>query len=115
MTRFPKGKKGSKWTIKELDAVKAEWKGDTLNDGGGLTGEVRVNSENVSIVFRFAFKWQGKVTWHYCGAYPLGQTRVTRILGRKDTKFLFSMEGLTTSRTFRQSVISATSPRMRAG
>ena len=70
MTRYPKGKKGGKWTIKELDAVKAEWKGDTLNDGGGLSGEVRVNSENVSIVFRCAFKWQGKVTWHYCGTYP---------------------------------------------
>lgn len=70
MTRYPRGKKGGKWTIKELDAVKAEWKGDTLNDGGGLSGEVRVNSENVSIVFRCAFKWQGKVTWHYCGTYP---------------------------------------------
>jgi len=70
MTRFPRGKKGSKWTIKELDAVKAEWKGDTLNDSGGLSGEVRVNSANASIVFRYAFKWQGKVTWHYCGTYP---------------------------------------------
>jgi len=70
MTRYPRGKKGSKWTIKELDAIKAEWKGDTLNDGGGLSGDVRVNSENVSIVFRCAFKWQGKVTWHYCGTYP---------------------------------------------
>lgn len=70
MTRYPRGGKGSKWTIKELDAVKAEWKGDTLNDGGGLSGEVRVNSEAVSIVFRSAFKWQGKVCWHYCGTYP---------------------------------------------
>jgi len=70
MTRYPRGKKGGKWTIKELDAVKAEWKGDTLNDGGGLSGEVRVNSDTVSIVFRCAFKWQGKVTWHYCGTYP---------------------------------------------
>ena len=68
MTRYPKG---SKWTIKELDAIKAEWKGDILNDGGGLCGEVRINSDNVSIVFRFAFKWQGKVTWHYCGTYPI--------------------------------------------
>jgi len=70
MTRYPGGNKGKKWTIKELDAVKAEWKGDTLNDGGGLSGEVRVNSDTVSIVFRCAFKWQGKVTWHYCGTYP---------------------------------------------
>lgn len=70
MSRYPKGGKGSKWTVKELNAVNADWKGDTLNDGGGLTGEVRVNSSNVSIVFRFAFKWQGKVCWHYCGTYP---------------------------------------------
>jgi integrase len=71
MTRYPRGKKGSKWTVKELDAVKAEWKGDTLSDGGGLSGEVRVNSGTVSIVFRCAFKWQGKVCWHYCGVYPV--------------------------------------------
>lgn len=71
MTRYPRAKKGGKWTVKELDAVKAEWKGDTLSDGGGLSGEVRVNSVTVSIVFRCAFKWQGKVCWHYCGAYPV--------------------------------------------
>jgi integrase len=70
MTRYPKGNKGSKWTVKELDAVSTDWKGDTLNDSGGLSGEVRVNSENVSITFRFAFKWLGKVCWHYCGTYP---------------------------------------------
>lgn len=70
MTRYPKGKKGSKWTIKELDSVGAQWRGDTLSDGDGLSGEVRVNSGKVSIVFRYAFKWQGKVCWHYCGTYP---------------------------------------------
>jgi integrase len=70
MTRYPRGKRGNKWTIKELDAIKPEWKGDTLNDGDGLSGEVRVNSEKVSIPFRLAFKWQGKVAWHYCGTYP---------------------------------------------
>ena len=78
MTRYPRGKKGSKWTIKELDAVKTEWKGDTLNDSGGLSGEVRVNSGSVSIVFRCAFKWQGKVTWHYCGTYPTVDMAVIR-------------------------------------
>ncbi len=69
MTRYPKSGKGSKWTIKELDAIKSEWKGDTLNDSDGLSGEVRF-SEAVSIHFRFAFKWLDKVAWHYCGAYP---------------------------------------------
>ena len=82
MTRHPRGKKGGKWTIKELDAVKAEWKGDTLSDGGGLSGDVRVNSENVSIVFRCAFKWLGKVCWHYCGTYPSSDMAVIR--GERD-------------------------------
>ncbi len=78
MTRYPRGKKGGKWTVKELDAVKAEWKGDTLSDGGGLSGEVRVNSDTVSIVFRCAFKWQGKVCWHYCGVYPITEMAAIR-------------------------------------
>lgn len=82
MTRYPRGKKGSKWTIKELDAVKAEWKGDTLNDSGGLSGEVRINSGSVSTVFRYAFKWQGKVAWHYCGTYPTVDMTVIR--GERD-------------------------------
>lgn len=69
MTRHPKSGKGTKWTIKELNAVKQEWKGDTLSDGDGLSGEVRF-SGSVSIHFRYAFKWEDKVAWHYCGAYP---------------------------------------------
>lgn len=69
MTRYPKSGKGSKWTIKELDAIKQEWKGDTLSDGDGLSGEVRTSGA-VSIHFRYAFKWEGKVAWHYCGSYP---------------------------------------------
>jgi integrase len=78
MTRYPRGKKGSKWTVKELDAVKEEWKSDILNDSGGLSGEVRVNSGKVSIVFRYAFKWQGKVAWHYCGTYPTVDMAIIR-------------------------------------
>jgi len=71
MTRYPKAGKGSKRTIKELAAAKPEWKGDTLSDTEGLSGEVRVTSNgSVSIVFRYGFKWQGKKLWHYCGSYP---------------------------------------------
>jgi len=71
MTRYPKAGKGTKWTIKELAAAKPEWKGDTLSDSDGLSGEVRVASNgNVSIAFRYGFKWQGKKSWHYCGTYP---------------------------------------------
>ena len=71
MTRYPKAGKGNKWTIKELAAAKPEWKGDTLSDTDGLSGDVRVASnDNVSIAFRYGFKWQGKKAWHYCGTYP---------------------------------------------
>ena len=72
MTRYPKSGKGSRWTIKELDAIKPEWKGDTLSDGDGLSGEVRTSGA-VSIHFRYAFKWEGKVAWHYCGSYPANE------------------------------------------
>lgn len=77
MTRHPKSGQGSKWTIKELDAVKPEWKGDILSDGDGLSGEVRF-SGSVSIHFRYAFKWAGKVAWHYCGAYPTNDMTTIR-------------------------------------
>ncbi len=77
MTRYPKSGKGTKWTIKELNAVKPEWKGDTLSDGDGLSGEVRF-SGLVSIHFRYAFKWADKVAWHYCGAYPANDMTAIR-------------------------------------
>ena len=77
MTRYPKSGKGSKWTIKELAAIKPEWKGDTLSDGEGLSGEVRY-SGSVSIHFRYAFKWVNKVAWQYCGAYPTNDMTVIR-------------------------------------
>ena len=71
MTRYPKGGKGSKWTVIELKAIRQDWKGDTLSDSGGLSGEVRVSSINdVSISFRYGFKQNGKKVWHYCGTFP---------------------------------------------
>jgi len=77
MTRYPKSGKGSKWTIKELDAIKQEWKGDTLSDSEGLSGEVRF-SGSVSIHFRYAFKWSDKIAWHYCGSYPASDMTTIR-------------------------------------
>lgn len=77
MTRYPKSGKGSKWTVKELNAVKPEWKGDTLSDSEGLSGEIRFNG-SVSIHFRYAFKWADKLAWHYCGAYPTNDMTAIR-------------------------------------
>ncbi|NLY14787.1 MAG: tyrosine-type recombinase/integrase [Gammaproteobacteria bacterium] len=71
-SRYPKKGKGSQWTTRELESIKKEWAGDTVNDGGGLSGEVRYSDTNgVTIRFRYAFKWEGKIRWHYCGLYPV--------------------------------------------
>lgn len=71
MTRYPKSGKGRRWTILELKAITAAWRGDTISDGDGLVGEVRVARDNtVSLVFRCAFRWEGKLSWHYCGTWP---------------------------------------------
>lgn len=74
MTRYPNNElvnKGKPWTIKALDAITSDWKGDAISDGGGLVGEVRVNSDGkIKISFKYGFKWNGKKVWHYCGVYP---------------------------------------------
>ena len=46
MTHYPKAGKGKKWTIKELNSIPAEWKGHSISDGEGLSGEVRVSKNN---------------------------------------------------------------------
>jgi len=57
--------------VLELRAVPPDWKGDTLSDGEGLSGEVRVAADgSVSIRWKYAFKWQGKVAWYACGTWP---------------------------------------------
>lgn len=71
MTRYPRQGKGRRWTVKELESVPPDWKGNKLADGDGLVGTVRgVSGDSVSIHFSYAFKWEGKVTWYYCGTWP---------------------------------------------
>lgn len=83
MTRYPKSGKGKKWTQLELKVVPAQWKGDTLSDGGGLSGEVRVSTDlSVSIRFKYAFKWDGKVSWYQCGTWP--SVSMETIRGNRD-------------------------------
>src|SRR5690606_25621409 len=85
MTRYPKAGKGNKWTVRELNAITADWKGDTLSDGGGLSGEVRVGDDGVSVRFKYAFRWEGKVRWFQCGTWPtveLGEIRARRDAAR---------------------------------
>ena len=71
MTRYPKKGKGAKWTVKELQAIPSDWRGDTLSDGEGLTGDVRLADDHaISVRFRYAFRWEDKVCWFQCGSWP---------------------------------------------
>ncbi|MFG6428877.1 tyrosine-type recombinase/integrase [Roseateles sp. LYH14W] len=66
--------------MKELESVPAGWKRDTLSDGDGLSGEVRLSDGGaVFLPFRYAFKWEGKVTWHYCGSWPATSLEAIRV------------------------------------
>lgn len=70
--------KNGKWTVKELESIKADWKGESISDGDGLFGEVRVNPNGeVKISFRYGLKLNGKKVWHYCGMFP--DTDLTKI------------------------------------
>lgn len=79
MTRYPRAGRGRKWTILELKAIGPSWSGDTLSDGDGLSGEVRTaRSGLVSVRFKYAFKWCGRITWHQCGTWPTSAMEVIR-------------------------------------
>ena len=85
--RYPKSGIGRKWTVIELKAIGPSWKGEVLSDGDGLSGQVLAAADgSVSIKFRYGFKWDGKKTWHYCGAWPtatLDEIRTNRDNARK--------------------------------
>lgn len=86
MTRYPKSGKGSRWTIRELQTIPASWHGDTLSDGEGLSGEVRAGTDLVSIRWKYAYKWEGKVCWYQCGTFPnidLSEIRSRRNAAKK--------------------------------
>ena len=71
MTRYPKDGKGSKWTPKELDSITSLWKGDTISDGGGLSGTVRIGLDgNASVRFQYIFRIGKKTSFFQCGTYP---------------------------------------------
>lgn len=79
MTRYPRSGKGRKWTILELKSIPATWRGDSLSDGDGLLGEVRVAADNTaSVRFRYAFRWAGKVSWYQCGSWPTVNMEIIR-------------------------------------
>lgn len=79
MTRYPKSGRGRRWTVIELKAISAAWRGDSLADGDGLVGTVRVGDNDVVTVhWRYAFKRDGRVAWHYCGTWPMTSLEAVR-------------------------------------
>jgi len=87
MTRYPKTGKGGQWTIKELENIPPDWQGDTLSDGGGLSGEVRLTQAGaIRVYFRYGFRWKEGKRWHQCRAWPavsLAQIRRERDRARQ--------------------------------
>lgn len=92
-TFYPKKGRGTKWTDRELKAITASSKGDTLSDGGGLVGDVRVLKDGtVSIKFKYQFRWEGKARWHQCGTYP--HTGISEIRAERDRARQMVAEGI---------------------
>jgi integrase len=72
MTRYPKSGRGRKWTVAELKAIGAPWRAESLADSDGLVGTVRIgDADAITVHWRYAFKRDGRVAWHYCGTWPL--------------------------------------------
>lgn len=92
MTRHPKQGRGRKWTVAELKAIPASWAGDTLSDGDGLSGEVRaLGGGSVSVRWKYAFKWGGKVRWFQAGSWP--SSSMEEIRARRDEARLLVKNG----------------------
>ena len=70
-THYPKSGKRRKWTVAELKAIPQSLVGDTLSDGEGLSGEVRIAKDGaMSVRWKYAFSWEGKVKWFHAGTWP---------------------------------------------
>jgi integrase len=84
MTRYPKSGRGRKWTVVELKSIGPAWSGDSLADGDGLSGTVRAShADAITIHWRYAYKRDGRVAWHYCGTWPLVSLEAIR--GTRDS------------------------------
>jgi len=74
MTRYPgdnASNKGKKWNVKQLQSIPISWSGDSISDGGGLNGEIKVSkSGKVSISFKYTYRFEGKIKKYYCGTFP---------------------------------------------
>ena len=70
-TRYPRSGKGRRWTVLGLKAIPSAWAGDVIADGDGLVADVRATADgDVSLRFRYAYRWAGKLCWYQCGTWP---------------------------------------------
>ena len=105
-TRHPKGGKGRRWTVNELKAIPADWKGDMLSDGDGLSGEVRVSVQGaVTVRWRYQFRWQGKTQWFQPGTWPTSS--LEEIRSRRDAARNLVKEGVNPITEKRASAVEA--------
>ncbi len=57
-------------TVKELEALTEVDKGKRLRDGNNLIGTVRVTSKGISVLFRWRYRFDGKIKDYTCGTWP---------------------------------------------
>lgn len=72
----------TKLTVKYLDSLNTKHIGKRLTDGGGLYGIVKPRADTVSILFRWRYRFDGKLKDYSCGTYP--NDNITDIRKRRD-------------------------------
>jgi len=60
----------AKLTVKQLDALATTDNGSRLADGGGLYGIVRAGPTGASVLFRWRYRFGGKLKDFNCGTWP---------------------------------------------
>lgn len=60
----------AKLTVKQLEAITADRKGETIRDEGGLLGKVASRTNGIAIPFYYRFRWDGKSRDYACGTWP---------------------------------------------
>ena len=57
-------------TVKELEALTPDKAGERLRDGSSLIGTVRVAEKGISVLFRWRYRFDGKLKDYTCGTWP---------------------------------------------
>lgn len=79
----------AKLTVKQLEALNTVNKGQRISDGSGLYGVVRANETGTSVLFRWRYRFDGKLKDFNCGTWPaksLSEVRDARRLAEDSVK-----------------------------